>query len=116
MGELGLSKNIGPISLQALTSSQAGEGGLMVQGGNGEISITVEQEVKRLIARSLQAARDVLVVNLKLVEELSEILLEEEIVEGDELSSYMARTVVPPSLNDFLQKVCLRSGIENVST
>ena len=67
-----------------------------------ETAEMIEREVHDILASCHQRARDILVANRPIVEEMSDMLLEEEVLDGDRMQAFLARVTqaadlaVPP--------------------
>ncbi|KAK3237005.1 hypothetical protein CYMTET_52887, partial [Cymbomonas tetramitiformis] len=100
IAELGLSQKIGPLSLPALSAGE--EDSLLLRQGGGNLEQAAEKEVTLLINRALLVAKEVVEMNLGLLEEMAVYLEEFEHIEGDLLYEYLDRTEIPPMLEDFV--------------
>ncbi|HZA60291.1 MAG TPA: ATP-dependent zinc metalloprotease FtsH [Actinomycetota bacterium] len=86
--ELGMSKKLGPIAFGG-DGMRAREGGLLFPGQGNEMSEDtariVDQEVAELIAEARDRARLILDEKRDLLDRLSKLLMEKEVLEGKEL-------------------------------
>lgn len=98
--ELGLSHKIGPLSLPALSAGE--EDSLLLRQGGSNLEQAAEKEVTLLINRALLVAKEVVEMNLGLLEEIAVHLEEFEHIEGEALYKYLDRTEIPPMLEDFV--------------
>ncbi|KAI8106054.1 hypothetical protein M9435_000604 [Picochlorum sp. BPE23] len=95
--EFGLNQAIGPINVGALAM-----GSEYVMAESGEMSSIVEQEVRSLCTKALEAAQDVITCNRDLHTSLSTLLEQDERLQGESLQESLKAVHVPQSLRDFV--------------
>ena len=102
VAEYGMSTAVGPLSVAALAGGD--DYSLLVDGG-GDMSKSVEKEVRSLCENALAAARDVIELNRELHAKISGELEREERLDGVALREVLEKTKVPPSLRKFVLDV-----------
>jgi cell division protease FtsH len=100
VAEYGMSTAVGPLSVSALAAG--GEEYSLLMDGGGEVSKSVEKEVRSLCESALAAARDVIVLNKDLHARISGELEREERLDGAALREVLEKTQVPQSLRKFV--------------
>ena len=100
ISEYGLSKTVGPVSVQALL--QGGSQDALFPRDNSKMTELVEEEVKILIDAALTVAQDVIHQNRNIHEGLSIALEKEERLEGEDLQNWLSHIVIPTSLRQFV--------------
>jgi hypothetical protein len=63
----------------------------------------IDREVKHLIDNAHHIAQAILADNQQLLGEVAQVLLEREILEGQQLHGYLGRVKIPPLLATWLQ-------------
>jgi cell division protease FtsH len=98
--EFGMSEAIGPVNHEGRRRNAFLEAPFFAERGPHaeETARVIDAEVKRIIAGAEAEARRVLAERRQVLEELSERLLEKEVIEGDELRELLG--VPPPSPED----------------
>ncbi|KAL4529341.1 hypothetical protein Ndes2526A_g04135 [Nannochloris sp. 'desiccata'] len=100
VAEYGMSTAVGPLSVAALAAG--GEEYSLLMDGGGDVSKSVEKEVRSLCESALAAARDVIESNRDLHARISRELEREERLDGVALREVLEKTQVPPSLRKFV--------------
>ncbi|MEO0948755.1 MAG: ATP-dependent zinc metalloprotease FtsH [Cyanobacteria bacterium J06641_5] len=68
-----------------------------------KVAEEIDREVKEIVDRAHRTALDVLQTNRELLEEMAQLLLQREILEGDELRSHLERVLPPTNLQRWLR-------------
>ena len=71
--------------------------------GRPEVESEIDREVKHLIDNAHHIAGAILAHNQSLLKEVAEVLLEREILDGQQLHGYLDRVHIPPLLATWLQ-------------
>jgi cell division protease FtsH len=61
-----------------------------------DVGNQIDQEVRGLVETSYSKAREILTANRDRIEQIVEVLLDKEVLEGEELDSMMAHAIPPP--------------------
>lgn len=99
VSEFGLSKIVGPMSVNALVQESSQDS---LFGRDSKIAELVESEVKLLIDTALTVAMDVIKQNRNIHEGLSIALEKEERLDGENLQKWLSHIVIPASLRQFV--------------
>jgi cell division protease FtsH len=99
----GMSKNLGAIAFEK-SQPQFLEGWQNPRRSvSPKVAEEIDREVKDMVDRAHQMARLILQTNQTLLEQIAEILLHQEIIEGAELQEQLKSAIAPASLQDWLQ-------------
>ncbi|QLE58546.1 ATP-dependent zinc metalloprotease FtsH [Nostoc sp. TCL26-01] len=99
----GMSQKLGPIAFEKI-QQQFLEGFTNPRRPvSQKISEVIDWEVKEIVDGAHQIALKILITNQELLRETSEILLEKEVLEGEELRSHLHRVQKPPEMDEWLQ-------------
>jgi cell division protease FtsH len=99
----GMSDELGPIAFEK-TQQQFLEGLTNPRRQvSAKVAETIDREVKDLVDRAHQIALTILSSNQALLEETAQVLLEKEILEGQELRSRLSRVQTPAEVDEWLR-------------
>jgi cell division protease FtsH len=101
--QYGMSDTLGPIAF-AQNSAQFLEGGSSRRAISEEVAAEIDRQVKQNIDKAHERAHVILQLNRSLLESTTQILLDKEVLEGDELQAILALVQAPESLNAWLVK------------
>jgi cell division protease FtsH len=87
----GMSKNLGPIALEKPQSSFLDGSSNSRRPVSSIVAAAIDTEVREIIENAHHQARLILKTNRDLLEEMTKHLLEHEVLEGEELRSYLDR-------------------------
>lgn len=100
----GMSDKLGPVALE--TAPQQFLEGFATnprRAVSPKVAEVIDQEVSEIIESAHHMALDILKANRGLLEEMTEQLLQQEILEGEQLHHYLTQAQVPPELADWLR-------------
>jgi cell division protease FtsH len=103
VAEWGLSPNIGPISVATLATGADGNGYAWREQG-GALAEQVDKEVKTLLDGALHVAKDALMENNKVFNDLAVSLEEQEKLQGPTLAKKLTNVRIPKKLKLFIEK------------
>ena len=86
--EWGMSDAVGPMSFKAPDSQQASNGQIISE----ETAILIDKEVRNLIQKAYNTAKDILQANRTILDEISHALLEQETISHDEIKKIVERS------------------------
>lgn len=102
IAEYGLSPTVGPVSVPTL--SQGGREDIFGGGADAsQVERQVEGEVKDALVSALYVAKEILVANRKVLDDVTGELSEKEKVMGDELQAWLDDVKAVPTLERFLR-------------
>lgn len=90
----GMSQNLGPIAMEKPQSSFLGSPNSR-RSVSSIVAAAIDREVKEMIENAHNQAILILKTNRDLLEEMTQHLLEQEVLEGEELHSYLNRVKAP---------------------
>jgi cell division protease FtsH len=90
IAQYGMNTTLGPIAFDRNASQFLGDGNQRRQVSN-EVAQQIDQQIKGMIDRGYETARQILESNRSLLTEVAELLLEQEVLEGDELAALLHR-------------------------
>ncbi|MEL6461982.1 MAG: ATP-dependent zinc metalloprotease FtsH [Cyanobacteria bacterium J06621_15] len=90
----GMSQNLGPIAMEKPQSSFLGSPNSR-RSVSSIVAAAIDREVKEMIENAHHQAILILKTNRDLLEEMTQHLLEQEVLEGEELHSYLNRVKAP---------------------
>jgi cell division protease FtsH len=99
----GMSKQLGPMAFDRSASQFLGGWGNPRRPLSPEVESEIDREVKHLIDNAHHIAGAILAHNQQLLKEVAEVLLEREILDGQQLHDYLDRVKIPPLLATWLQ-------------
>ncbi|MEB3219465.1 MAG: ATP-dependent zinc metalloprotease FtsH [Nostocales cyanobacterium 94392] len=91
----GMSKNLGPIAMEKPQSSFLDGGYNSRRPVSAIVAGAIDREVREMIENAHHQALLILKTNRDLLEEIAQHLLEHEVLEGDQLHSYLSRVKAP---------------------
>ncbi len=91
----GMSQNLGPIAMEKPQSSFLDGSYNSRRPVSSVVAAAIDREVKEIIETAHNQARLILKTNRDLLEEMAQHLLEQEVLEGEELHSYLNRVKAP---------------------
>jgi cell division protease FtsH len=97
--DYGMSERIGPLSFTPDGRNER----VMFGGGpplSPELASAVDEEIKRIIDEAHERARDALQRRRKLLDELSDLLMVTEVIDGDDLKAYVSGERQIPSMEE----------------
>jgi cell division protease FtsH len=98
----GMSKDLGPVAFEK-SQQQFLEGWQNPRRSvSPKVAEEIDREVKEIVDGSHRMALLILQTNQALLEEIAQILLQKEILEGSELQEQLARAIAPAALKDWL--------------
>jgi cell division protease FtsH len=111
VSEYGMSKRLGPVSF-AQNGFRGATGRLLFPGERPEFSEEtaklVDEEVARLINEAHDRAEQILIADRGLLEKLSDVLIEREVIEGKELLAYVEGRKPIPTGEDLAREAAQR--------
>jgi cell division protease FtsH len=99
----GMSKQLGPMAFDRSASQFLGGWGNPRRPLSPQVESAIDREVKHLIDNAHHIARAILTDNQQLLGEVAQVLLEREILDGQQLHDYLDRVKIPPLLATWLQ-------------
>jgi cell division protease FtsH len=113
--DFGMSPKVGPLSF-GQNGFRSPEGRALFPGQGPEFSDqmaqVVDEEVARLVNEAHERANEILRKDRKLLDKLSLVLMEREVIDGKELDAYLAGEVPIPSKTD-LEREAKEKSAEN---
>jgi len=101
--QYGMSSTLGPVAFEK-NSAQFLEGSSSRRAISTEVATEIDRQVKQSIDKAHDMALEILQLNRSLLESTTQILLEKEMLEGEELQAILAKVKVPDALNAWLVK------------
>ena len=98
----GMSDKLGPITFERVQQQFLNNFSNPRRSISEKIAEQIDQEVKKIMDGAHQLALVILRENQKLLKEVADILLEKEVLEGEELSTYLASVKIPTIMNQWL--------------
>jgi cell division protease FtsH len=99
----GMSKQLSPMAFDRSASQFLGGWGNPRRPLSPEVESEIDREVKHLIDNAHHIAGAILAHNQQLLKEVAQVLLEREILDGQQLHAYLDRVNKPPLLATWLQ-------------
>jgi cell division protease FtsH len=90
IAQYGMNSTLGPIAFDR-TQSQFLTEGSQRRAVSPEVAQQIDQQIKDTIDRAYAAAKQILTQNRELLTEVAELLLQQEVLEGDELQGLLQR-------------------------
>lgn len=101
--QYGMSSTLGPIAFEKNTA-QFLEGGSTRRTVSPEVAGEIDRQVKQNIDKAHDMAVAILQLNRDLLESTTQVLLKQEVLEGDQLQAVLARVQAPAELQAWLIK------------
>lgn len=101
--QYGMSKTLGPIAFEK-NSGQFLQGSSARRAISPEVAIEIDRQVKQNIDQAYEMALAILQLNRGLLESTTQILLEQEVLEGEALQTILSQVQVPSGLHSWLMK------------
>ncbi|MFN6561380.1 MAG: ATP-dependent zinc metalloprotease FtsH [Nostoc sp. ChiSLP01] len=101
--QYGMSNTLGPIAFEK-NSAQFLQGSSSRRSISAEVAVEIDRQVKQNIDKAHDMALEILQLNRGLLESTTQVLLEKEVLEGDELQQILSQVQAPISLNTWLMK------------
>jgi cell division protease FtsH len=98
----GMSKQLGPMAFDRSANQFLGGWGNPRRPLSSQVEATIDRGIKHLIDQAHQIAYAILAHNQPLLREMAQVLLEQEILEGQQLHSYLSQVQTPPVLDHWL--------------
>ncbi len=99
--QYGMGKSLGPIAFVKQQSQFLGSSSAR-RAVSGEVAVEIDRLVKDSIDRAHAMAIDILELNRGLLESTTEILLAQEVLEGDELATILSQVQAPAGMDAWL--------------
>jgi cell division protease FtsH len=99
--QYGMSHTLGPIAFEKNTA-QFLEGTSSRRSISAEVAVEIDRQVKQAIDKAHDMALAILQLNRDLLESTTQVLLEQEMLEGAELQAILAQVQAPIGLNSWL--------------
>jgi cell division protease FtsH len=99
----GMSKHLGPMAFDRSASQFLGGWGNPRRPLSPQVEAAIDREVQQLIDQAHRIASLILAHNQPLLREVAQVLLEQEILEGQQLHNYLDRVQKPLPLTEWLQ-------------
>ncbi|UBF27625.1 ATP-dependent zinc metalloprotease FtsH [Kovacikia minuta CCNUW1] len=101
--QYGMSDTLGPVAF-ANNNTQFLEGNSSRRVVSGEVTAEIDRLVKQNIDQAHDIAFEILRLNRNLLESATQVLLEKEVLEGDQLQTILTQVKAPAELNSWLMK------------
>jgi cell division protease FtsH len=101
--QYGMSNTLGPIAFEK-NSAQFLQGSSSRRSISSEVAVEIDRQVKQNIDKAHDMALKILQLNRDLLESTTQVLLEKEVLEGDELQQVLSQVQAPVGLNIWLMK------------
>jgi cell division protease FtsH len=98
----GMDSKLGPVAFER-TQQQFLNPNSARRAISPEVTALIDHEVQQIIDFSHQIAQAILRLNRELLEEMAQTLLQEEILEGETLRTYLKRAKAPVQMSGWLQ-------------
>ncbi len=95
--QYGMSDTLGPIAFEK-TESQFLNSGSTRRTISAEVATEIDRLIKQTIDQAQATARSILTQNRELLESATQVLLQEEVLEGDRLAAILNQVQAPPEL------------------
>jgi cell division protease FtsH len=99
----GMSKQLGPMAYDRSANQFLGGWGNPRRPLSPQVEATIDRGIKNLIDHAHHAAQEILAYNEQLLRQMSATLQEQEILEGQQLHTYLSQVQIPPLLDRWLQ-------------
>nr|MCU0569754.1 ATP-dependent zinc metalloprotease FtsH [Oculatellaceae cyanobacterium Prado106] len=101
--QYGMSQTLGPVAFEK-NHSQFLDGGSSRRAIGAEVAAEIDRLVKQTIDQAHEMALSILQLNRELVESTTQLLLDQEVLEGDRLQAILAQVKAPQELAQWLAK------------
>lgn len=101
--QYGMSATLGPVAFEK-NSAQFLEGTSSRRSVSSEVAVEIDRQVKQSLDKAHHMALEILQLNRDLLESTTQILLEQEMLEGEVLQAILAQVQAPIKLNAWLNK------------
>jgi len=95
--------NMGPVAFEKNTA-QFLDGSSSRRSISSEVAVEIDRQVKQAIDKAHNIALEILQLNRELLESATQMLLAQEVLEGDALQAILAQVKVPIGLNAWLSE------------
>lgn len=112
----GMSDDLGPIAFEKAQQQFIEGYGSPRRSVSPKVAEEIDREVKEIVDNAHHMALSILTKNKDLLHETAEILLEKEILEGEELKDQLAKAQRPDELDQWLRKGTLPDGLPLMQT
>jgi cell division protease FtsH len=92
IAQYGMNSTLGPVAFDRTNSQFLNDGNQRRQISD-EVAQQIDRQIKAAIDRGYETARQILTSNRSLLTQISELLLEKEVLEGDELQALLLQAV-----------------------
>jgi cell division protease FtsH len=99
--QYGMSNTLGPVAFEKNTA-QFLDGNTTRRSISSEVATEIDRQVKNAIDKAHDMALAILQLNRNLLESTTQVLLEQEVLEGDELQAILAQVQAPAELSSWL--------------
>jgi cell division protease FtsH len=99
--QYGMSHTLGPIAFEK-SAAQFLEGTSSRRSISAEVAVEIDRQVKQAIDKAHDMALAILQLNRDLLESTTQVLLKQEVLEGDQLQAVLAQVQAPIGLNSWL--------------
>ncbi|MEO1621661.1 MAG: AAA family ATPase, partial [Cyanobacteria bacterium J06632_3] len=103
--QYGMSPDLGPIAFEK-TQSQFLSNGTTRRAVSGEVTAEIDRLVKHNIDQAYAIAQSILKLNRGLLETMTQRLLVEEVLEGEDLQALLSKVKAPAALQSWLATGC----------
>lgn len=101
--QYGMSNTLGPVAFEK-NSGQFLDDSSSRRAISAEVAVEIDRQVKQNIDKAHDMALSILQLNRGLLESTTQLLLEKEVLEGEELQAILAQVKAPDRLNAWLLK------------
>lgn len=101
--QYGMSNTLGPVAFEK-NSAQFLQGSSSRRSISAEVAVEIDRQVKHNIDKAYEMALEILRLNHNLLESTTQVLLENEVLEGDELQQSLSQVQAPVGLDSWLMK------------
>ena len=99
--QYGMAPGLGPIAFEK-TQSQFLDNGSTRRAMGGEVAAEIDRLVKQSLTQAHQTAQSILKLNQALLEEMAQVLLADEVLEGEQLKALLAKAKAPVNTQIWL--------------
>lgn len=99
--QYGMGEGLGPIAFEK-TNSQFLDNGSTRRAMSGEVAAEIDRLVKQSINHAHSTAKAILTLNQDLLESMTQILLKEEVLEGEQLEKMLSKAIAPVNTQIWL--------------